>query len=270
MGLDWTQEFGRTRVGATASKDTMDLTYLGESGFQLRGREATAIVDPAPRPGQRLNAKVVLLSTYSLEPDYEDSDAFTVSRPGEYEVSGILIRGIRTRRASTESEQHAVPDPGGMAYTMTIDGVSICHLGYLKRALTAAEAEELGEAEVLLLPVGGPEALSPSLAAQMVTQLSPKIVVPMLWDGEIETTVTTTPASTVESVGEEAGTGDAEGSGEAEQPAETVSVSVPSLEPFLKELGIRNLASQERLSVTPTNQPAALQVVLLTPRPMGR
>lgn len=253
----------------------MDVTYLGESGFQLRGREATAIVDPAPRPGQRVNAKVVLLSTYSLEPEYEDSDAFTVSRPGEYEVSGIMIRGIRTRRASTESEQYAVPDPGGMAYTMTIDGVSICHLGYLRRALTAAETEELGEAEVLLLPVGGPEALSPSLAAQVVTQLSPKIVVPMLWDGEIETTVTTTPAPTVEPVDEEAGTGDAgqgdaEGTGEAEQPVETVSVSVPSLEPFLKELGIRNLASQERLSVTPTNQPATLQVVLLTPRPMGR
>ncbi len=253
----------------------MDLTYLGESGFQLRGREATAIVDPAPRPGQRINAKVVLLSTYSLEPDYEDSDAFTVSRPGEYEVSGILIRGIRTRRASTESEQYAVPDPGGMAYTMTIDGVSICHLGYLRRALTAAETEELGEAEVLLLPVGGPEALSPSLAAQVVTQLSPKIVVPMLWDGEIETTVTTTPASAIEPVDEEEGTGDAEqgeteGPGEAAQPAETVSVFVPSLEPFLKELGIRSLASQERLSVTPTNQPATLQVVLLTPRPMGR
>ena len=242
----------------------MDVTYLGESGFQLRGREATAIVDPAPRPGQRINAKVVLLSTYSLEPDYEDSDAFTVSRPGEYEVSGILIRGIRTRRASTESDQYAVPDPGGMAYTMTIDGVSICHLGYLRRALTAAETEELGEAGVLLLPVGGPEALSPSLAAQVVTQMSPKIVVPMLWDGEIETIVATTPAPTAEPVSEEEGTGD------AEQPAETVSVSVPSLEPFLKELGIRNLASQERLSVTPTNQPATLQVVLLTPRPMGR
>ena len=249
----------------------MDVTYLGESGFQLRGREATAIVDPAPRPGQRINAKVVLLSTYSLEPEYEDSDAYTVSRPGEYEVSGILIRGIRTRRASAESEQYAVPDPGGMAYTMTIDGVSICHLGYLRRALTAAETEELGEAEVLLLPVGGPEALSPSLAAQVVTQLSPKIVVPMLWDGEIETTVTATPVPAVEPVGEEEGTeGDAEGPGEATQPAETVSVSVPSLEPFLKELGIRNLASQERLSVTPTNQPATLQVVLLTPRPMGR
>ena len=253
----------------------MDITYLGESGFQLRGRESTAIVDPAPQPGQRINAKVVLLSTYSLEPEYEDSDARTVSRPGEYEVSGILIRAIRTRRASTESEDSAALDPGGMAYTMMIDGVSICHLGYLKRALTAAETEELGEANVLLLPVGGPEALSPSLAAQVVTQLSPNIIVPMLWDGEIETTVTTTPAPAVEPVGDEEGAGeaeqgDAEGTEAAPPPVETVSVSVPSLEPFLKELGIRNLASQDRLSVTPTNQPATPQVVLLTPRSMGR
>ena len=248
----------------------MDITYLGESGFQLRGREATAIVDPAPQPGQRVNAKVVLLSTYSLEPEYEDSEARTVSRPGEYEVSGILIRAIRTRRASAESEQSATPDPGGMAYSMMIDGVSICHLGYLRRVLTAAETEELGEADVLLLPVGGPEALSASLAAQVVTQLSPNIIVPMLWDGEIETTVTTTPAPAAEPVGEEAGQGDGEGTEAAAAPVETVSVSVPSLEPFLKELGIRNLASQDRLSVTPTNQPATPQVVLLTPRSMGR
>ena len=300
----------------------MDITYLGESGFHLRGREGSLVVDPAPHPGRRMNARAVLLSAYAVEPDVDDSDVRVINRPGEYEVSGILIRAIRTSRAAANADTSG---PGDMAYTVTIDGVAICHLGRLTRVLTAAETAELGEPDVLLLPVGGQETLPPGLAAQVVTRLSPRIIIPMLWEGEIsrqaatdgpskqatQESRTAEPATTVsETAGQETpksatpapetsesetaqqqatergaadqetvegaprGTGVAEtetaeqDAPEAPMPVETVSI--PSLEPFLKELGIRNLTPQDRLSVTPTNQPATQQVTLLTPRPLPR
>ena len=235
----------------------MDIIYLGGSGFQLRGRDASLFVDPTISPDRRANARAILMSGYGAEPAVDVGDARVISRPGEYEVSGILIRAIRTSRASTNDASNL----GGMAYAVSIDGVDICHLGHLSRALTTAEVSEIGEANVVLLPVGGEETLAPNLAAQVVTQLGPRIIIPMLWQGEVERSVAeAAPAPPAQDETQD-GEGDAE---EAPPPVETVNV--PSLEPFLRELGIRSLTPHERLSVTPTNQPATQQVSLLLPR----
>ena len=236
----------------------MDITYLGGSGFQLRGRDASLFVDPTATPDRRANARAVLMSGYGAEPAVEVGDARVISRPGEYEVSGILIRAIRTSRASTDDASNL----GGMAYAVSIDGVDICHLGHLSRVLTTAEVSELGEADVVLLPVGGEETLAPNLAAQVATQLGPRIIIPMLWQGEVERSVTEAASAPPTQDETEDGEGDAEEA--APPPVETVNV--PSLEPFLRELGIRSLTPHERLSVTPTNQPPTQQVSLLLPR----
>ena len=198
------------------------------------------------------------MSGYAIEPAVDVGDARVISRPGEYEVSGILIRAIRTSRASAEDASHQ----GGMAYTISIDGVDICHLGHLSRALTTAEVSELGEVDVVLMPVGGEETLAPNLAAQVATQLGPKIIIPMLWQGEVERSVSETPPAAP--VQDETDEGEADPEEAVPPPVETVNV--PSLEPFLRELGIRSLTPHERLSVTPTNQPATQQVSLLLPR----
>ena len=236
----------------------MDITYLGGSGFQLRGRDASLFVDPTASPDRRANARAVLMSGYGAEPAVDVGDARVISRPGEYEVSGILIHAIRTSRASTNDASNL----GGMAYAVSIDGVDICHLGHLSRALTTAEVSEIGEANVVLLPVGGEETLAPNLAAQVVTQLGPRIIIPMLWQGEVERSVA--EAAPPPPMQDE--TDDGEGDAEEAAPPPVETVNVPSLEPFLRELGIRSLTPHERLSVTPTNQPATQQVSLLLPR----
>ncbi len=236
----------------------MDITYLGESSFQLRGRDASLFVDPSATPDRRANARAILMSSYGSEPAVDVGDARVISRPGEYEVSGILIRAIRTSRASADDAANF----GGMAYSVSIDGVSICHLGHLSRALTSAEVSEIGEADVVLMPVGGEETLAPNLAAQVATQLGPRIIIPMLWQGEVERSVAeTAPAAPAQEETE-----DGEGDAEAAPPPPVETVTVPSLEPFLRELGIRSLTPHERLSVTPTNQPPTQQVSLLLPR----
>lgn len=238
--------------------DTLDITYFGGSGFQLRGRDASLFIDPSVSPDRRANARAILVSSYGSEPAVNVGDARVISRPGEYEVSGILIRAIRTSRASTDDTSNL----GGMAYTVAIDGVSICHLGHLSRALTTAEVSELGEADVVLLPVGGEETLAPNLATQIATQLGPKIIIPMLWQGEVERAVA--EAASPAPAAEESESGEDEP--EESAPPQVETVNVPSLEPFLRELGIRSLTPHERLSITPTNQPATQQVSLLLPR----
>ena len=64
-------------------------------------------------------------------------------------------------------------------YLMEVDEVSICHLGDLGHVLTVEQVEEIDSVDVLLLPVGGVSTINASMAAEVVRQLEPKVVVPM-------------------------------------------------------------------------------------------
>jgi L-ascorbate metabolism protein UlaG (beta-lactamase superfamily) len=239
----------------------VEITYLGGAAFLLRGRDAVLLTDPGSMPGRTgaslPEANVVTLSAEEAGPPAaarERSRARLLSRPGEYEVSGVLVRGMATRRASQ----------GGLrvAYMVTLDGVVLCHPGPLNRALSSTETAELGDAEVLFLPIAGdPEqTLTPSAASEVVGALSPKIVVPMVYGAQALAMDMTMTAS--EETAEEGAQG-------------TVAAAASGggfaalLAPYLKELGVREATPQNRLSVTPTNQPAEMQVVLLQPRGRG-
>ncbi len=95
-----------------------------------------------------------------------------VSGPGEYEVAGVLIAGVATaiepKKGSTNT-----------AYVLRFDELSVCHLGALDSKLTDQQVEELGNINVLLVPVGGGGAIGPTAAAEVVSQLEPSIVIPM-------------------------------------------------------------------------------------------
>ena len=64
-------------------------------------------------------------------------------------------------------------------YVMYVDEVSVCHLGDLGHALSVEQAEAVDEVDVLLLPVGGVSTINATMAAEVVRQLGPKVVVPM-------------------------------------------------------------------------------------------
>jgi len=64
-------------------------------------------------------------------------------------------------------------------FSVEVDGVHICHLGDLGHLLTEEQLTELGPVDVLLVPIGGNFTLSPAEAAEVVSQVDPKIVIPM-------------------------------------------------------------------------------------------
>ncbi len=69
--------------------------------------------------------------------------------PGEYEIGGILVTGIASKR----------PDGGrNVIFIHEIDGIRVAHLGLASNATL----EELKDVDVLLLPVGGSNALTPN------------------------------------------------------------------------------------------------------------
>jgi len=208
----------------------MEINWLGHSCFKIRGRQASIITDPyPPNLGYSLGkpmADIVTISHQHPSHNYHQGVAGEprlITVPGEYEIKGVLIIGIATFHDAEGGQKRGK----NTIYVMDVDGVAICHLGDLGHVLTAEQVEEIDDVDVLLLPVGGASTIDASMAAEVIRQLEPKVVVPMHYK---------TPV---------------------------LNRELGPVEKFLKEMGIERLDSQPKLSLTPSSLPASTQVFLL-------
>lgn len=159
----------------------MEITWYGRACFRLKGREATVITDPCP-PSTGFVAGKHDVDLLTISHDHKDhtytrsiTAGLTLTRPGEYEYHGVLATGVRT----FHDGQRGAERGENIVFAVEIDGVHIGHLGDLGHLLTEDQLSELGPVDVLLVPVGGHLTISPAESAEVVAQMSPKIVIPM-------------------------------------------------------------------------------------------
>ncbi|MBX0327832.1 MBL fold metallo-hydrolase [Oscillochloris sp. ZM17-4] len=162
-----------------------DVQYLGHSCFRLRGRDGTVLCDPYSRSiGMDLGRPSAHIITVSH--DHADHNfvagvkplrekMFVIDGPGEYEVSGVLITGVRTAHDANKGADRGF----NTVFVIHLDDVVFCHLGDLGHELTQAQLEEIGNVDVLFVPVGGGETIGPAEANGVISQIEPKIVIPM-------------------------------------------------------------------------------------------
>ncbi|MBU3934460.1 MBL fold metallo-hydrolase, partial [Patescibacteria group bacterium] len=65
-------------------------------------------------------------------------------------------------------------------YTIEAEGIKFCHLGDLGQTqLTDEQLEEIGSVDLLMIPVGGTYTVSSQEASKIISQIEPKLVIPM-------------------------------------------------------------------------------------------
>ena len=160
----------------------MEITWLGHSCFKLRGRGASVITDPpSKKTGYTIGRPTANVVTISHDHEGHSNvkavagDPRVIQGPGEFEVAGVLIKGTRTYHDLEQGRQLG----NNTAYVLEIDGIRICHLGDLGHVPTAEQVEELSGVDVLLAPVGGGSTIDAKAAAETVSLLGPKLVIPM-------------------------------------------------------------------------------------------
>jgi L-ascorbate metabolism protein UlaG (beta-lactamase superfamily) len=99
--------------------------------------------------------------------------AFVLDGPGEYEVRGVLLTGVRTYRDDDRGGKRGK----GTAFVVELDGMHTIHLGDIGHLLTEEKLGDIGAVDIACVPVGG--ALSATTAAELIAQLDPKMVVAM-------------------------------------------------------------------------------------------
>lgn len=163
----------------------MEITWHGHSCFRINERGMAAVVtdpyDPAVvgiDPG-KLRAEVVTVSCDDPAHNYLNAirgKAFEITGPGEYEIGGVFITGVRING----SKKNASPDVvRNTVYVIDYNGLTIAHLGELNSVPSQTEVEGLGEVNIALVPIGGQTSLNAAKAAEVISLLEPNIVIPM-------------------------------------------------------------------------------------------
>lgn len=206
-----------------------DINYLGHACFRVRGRDGIVLCDPYDRSVGldlgRPTAHIVVVT--HDHPDHNNTAAvrpirdrvFVIDGPGEYEVSGVLITGIRTYHDTVKGAQRGF----NTVYVIHLDDVVFCHLGDLGHELSQGQIEEIGNIDVLFIPVGGGETIGPVEAASIISQLEPRIVIPMHY-------------ATAQ---------------------HTFDQELMPLVKFMNELGLKDITPVDKLAVTQTTLPSA-------------
>ncbi|MDP1709868.1 MAG: MBL fold metallo-hydrolase, partial [Candidatus Komeilibacteria bacterium] len=94
---------------------------------------------------------------------------------GEYEVKNVFIYGI----ASFHDNENGKKMGKNIIYRLTTESLNLAHLGDLGHELTDEQLEKLGSIDILMIPIGGTYTLDAKMAAKVITQIEPRIVIPM-------------------------------------------------------------------------------------------
>ena len=168
----------------------MQLTWHGLSAFEIQTKQTsgdvTLIVDPYDnetglRFPRTLEGQMVLVS--HDEPEANNIGAVTgspylINLPGEFEVQNVFVFGIE---APLKRESKKGVSVANVLYRIEAEGMHLAHLGGLDRALTDEELKRLSNIDILMIPVGGSGVLTPSLAAEVISQIEPRVIIPMTY-----------------------------------------------------------------------------------------
>ena len=208
----------------------MEITWLGHACFRIRAKEATVVTDPCDKSTGyslgRPTADIVTVSIHDRAHDYTEGVAGSprvIDGPGEFEIAHASIVGITTYRGRGRQ----IESGRNVAYVIELEDLRIGHLGGIGHVPTSDQLEEMSNVDVLLVPVGGGESLDASLAAETVSLIEPKLVIPMHYKTDIEKT------------------------------------KLDPVDRFLKEMGATATQPQAKLSVTRSSLPGETQVLVL-------
>jgi L-ascorbate metabolism protein UlaG (beta-lactamase superfamily) len=209
-----------------------EIKWFGHGCFRVRGREATIVLDPVGKttgyalPKQK--ADIVTISHphpgHNAIGQVQDG-YFLIDGPGEYEVSDVFVTGIRTFHDAKGGKERGY----NTVYLLELEDLRICHLGDLGHPLTESQVEGLNDVDVLLVPVGGGNALDAQGANEVIGQIEPRIVIPMHY---------------------RTSSGDP---------------GLTDLAPFCKALGVEDPVPQEKVNIRKSDLPETVKVVILEP-----
>lgn len=161
----------------------MDISFLGHASFLLKTKTKSLVTDPFDPKMLGLRFPKVEAEIVTVSHDHPDhNQASLVSGvekvifgPGEYEIGGVSIIGIDTFHDDVKGKERGK----NTIYIIEMEDLRLLHLGDLGHKLSEKQLDEIGEIDVLMIPVGGEYTIGPKIATEVTQGIEPKIIIPM-------------------------------------------------------------------------------------------
>lgn len=161
----------------------MKIKWFGQSCFIITSKDGTKLlIDPFKNMlGYKLpEIEANIVSTSHDHSDHNNIKAVKgsfmhINELGNFSKDGIEIKGIRTFHDKVLGAKRGK----NTIYNFKIDGINVCHCGDLGHNLDSKLVKEIGNVDILMLPVGGRATIDGVEAVNVVKQLNPVVVIPM-------------------------------------------------------------------------------------------
>lgn len=157
MNINW---YGKSFFYITSQKDKKSSIEVAVEPF---GKDSV-ITPPKTKPNIVIIGEEKDQSKLKIE-----GNPFVISGPGEYEVGGVFVQTVSYGKKSFS--------------LIEAENIRICHLGGFD--LKEVESEHLdiiNGSDILMIPINGKDTIDFKEAAKIVSQIEPKIVIPMDYD----------------------------------------------------------------------------------------
>ncbi len=220
----------------------MNIVWYGQSCFKItaqgqkKSKQWTSlVVDPFDeRTGLKLpkmEANILLITHDHFDHSNRNAfkkEPFTIDSPGEYELNDIFIKGIHSFHDNSEGSERGA----NTIYVIEGEGMRVCHMGdFGQEELTSKQLESIGEVDILMVPVGGVYTIDGKGATKVISQIEPRVVIPMHYK------------------------------------VEGLNIEIEDLEQFLKAIGEKGVSREEKLAIQEKDLPSGeMRVVPLAPQ----
>ncbi len=163
----------------------MKLKWLGHSCFLIISDTGLRIItDPYPQ-GNGLSYAPIKgwADIVTVSHDHFDHNN-TAGVPGKPDIvtdGGIkTVKGVQFKAILTHHDESSGKQRGSNTiFCFTVDKIRLCHLGDLGHRLDKEQITNVGDVDILFIPIGGFYTIDAKTAGVVSDDLKPKIIVPM-------------------------------------------------------------------------------------------
>lgn len=165
----------------------MEIKYLGHSSFLLKTKDARLVTDPFDSSigitFPKTEADIVTISHKHADHNNLKAisgDPLVVDWPGEFEKNGMRIFGYKWYHDDKKGAERGE----NILYKIEAEDISILHCGDIGSVPPEEFIEEIGNVDIMLVPVGGVYTVDASTAFQLAKKVDPHIIIPMHFNNE--------------------------------------------------------------------------------------
>jgi len=165
----------------------MVITHHGGQFFKVSFGNTTLAFDPIAKQSKltptKFGSDVALVSLN--HPNFNGVEQvalgtkqpFVVAGPGEYEIGDVTVRGWGVSTTYENVERYTT------IYQVRLEDMNLVFLGALATPeIDSKILAELGDIDILFVPIGGGDVLDVPAAAKLALKLEAKLILPMHYD----------------------------------------------------------------------------------------